>query len=565
MIRRRLLLVGAVAAIVVTVVLVLALLDLVRVRNDLDDAATELRAMSSEDLAAPGALPTRVDVATMAIREADSLAHGSRWLGLIDPVPWLGRHVDAVQDVTAAAREVMQVGAEAVTDLDRIATEPRPEGETRVETVDRVHRLLQHIDQRLGAVARPTATWVLPPVSSLVHRFQNRFDELVTTIEDGRTVTGDLSELLQGPSRLLLLALNNAEMRAGMGMPLQAGIVVIRDGVVRPPELVPTDEIVGDEPVPVAGPLAELYGWLEPGTEWRNVASSPNFPQIAPVFADLARAQGWGEVDAVVAMDVLAVEHVLEAVGPIAVRGIPLHRGNVTQGLLNQVYLAYGADQELRRTVLAEVLSATVTALTERPTPTGPLMASLARSVRGRHLMAWSSDERHQHTWELLGADGALDPHGLLLAVQNHGGYKLDWYVRPTAEVSRSRRGGEEEVVVELTVENTAPPGLPDWVAGSPVPDLPTGSYRAFVTVYVPRDATDVTADRDVLLSGRDGPMRVVAVRFDVAPGEAEDVTIRFRIPRGDPLHVLPSARSHPIPVTTGGMVVDDRIRTPLW
>ncbi len=98
------------------------------------------------------------------------------------------------------------------------------------------------------------------------------------------------------------------------------------------------------------------------------------------------------EVDGVLALDVIALQALLRATGPIQVEGEQLDADNVVQNLLHDQYVGLDLDapanQEVRRERLAGVARAALEAL-ERPELDGRLLAEeLAAAARGRHLLA---------------------------------------------------------------------------------------------------------------------------------------------------------------------------------
>src|SRR5439155_10126956 len=90
-----------------------------------------------------------------------------------------------------------------------------------------------------------------------------------------------LADLLRGPRHYLLLAANNAEMRAGSGTFLSAGSLDFTDGQIHLGEMTPTAELPPADGVPITGDSNALWGWTQPTREWRNLGMSPRFDQTA--------------------------------------------------------------------------------------------------------------------------------------------------------------------------------------------------------------------------------------------------------------------------------------------
>jgi hypothetical protein len=103
-----------------------------------------------------------------------------------------------------------------------------------------------------------------------------------------------------------------------------------------------------------------------------------------------------------------------------------------------------------------------------------------------------------------------------------------------------------------LHFENTAPPGLPPYVAGPYAgTDLVAGEYQGVVAVNTPGVGSlpRLQGLPSLLVAGRDGPTKVVAAGpLRLEPGQRARVTVRFVLPEGlDRLVVEPSARIPPI------------------
>jgi hypothetical protein len=150
--------------------------------------------------------------------------------------------------------------------------------------------------------------------------------------------------------------------------------------------------------------------------------------------------------------------------------------------------------------------------------------------------------------------DGSLDPNGLMLTVQNHTGNKLDWFVRPAMDLSVEQRpGGWRRVHLRIRIANPTPLGQPAYIAGDGNLVAP-GAERALVAVYLPGWATNVEMPgHTVLIGGRDGRMRVVGTRVDIARAAIVVIDVTFDAPPGArDIVLLPSGRPHPVPLVDG-------------
>jgi hypothetical protein len=434
----------------------------------------------------------------------------------------------------------------------------------------------RHAQSRIGSVELPGGAGLVGPLGDARDDFARRLPELEGAFADLRTAATGLTDFLAGPRLYLVFAANNNEMRVGSGAFLSRTVLVVRDGdlTLYPPEPTATLRLGPDRAAaaPLEREQQRLWGWLAPNDEWRNLGSSPRFDTTARLALRMQRVLDPGlDIDGVFALDPVAFERLVAATGPVRLGGRALAGDALLQFLLVDQYR--GADvfdtrQRARRDALSAVAQRLVRRLDEGQWGTGPLLAGLRDSVRGRHLLAWSRHQREQRAWEVVGADGQLGAQSLLVGVHNRGGNKLDSFVELRNELRVRRTSRGTDVSVFVTLANETPEGLPRYVAG-PHPDATRGArdlYQGFVTVYVPAAARGVTTARigggppaHVVAAGHDGPHHAVAVEVRLAPGERDRLRFDFHLPRGfDALVVEPSARRPPVRWELGERVWDD-------
>jgi hypothetical protein len=471
-------------------------------------------------------------------------------------VPLLGDNFGSVAALTAAARDVARIGAEAAEASEAALDASPSTGTDRLAQLDRLEQIAARARQQLEDLELGPDFFLVGPVGDARERFQRRLQRLREALADAQAVTRGTRQLLAGPSRYLLIAANNAEMRAGSGMFLSLGVATFADGNVTIGDLQPS--AFSDLPPGAVQPPPELeanWGWVHPSQVWRNLATTPRFDVTAPLAAEMWRASTGQAVDGVLAVDPVAVQALLAAQGPVEVEGTTIDGGNVLQHLFVDQYAALGTDrdQAARRDQLSAVARAALDTLQSRPWDGPALAEELTRVGQGRHVLAWSSDEVEQEGWVAAGIDGAMEPDSLAVSLLNVGANKLDQFLTVDADLAtREVADGGIDVTVTLAVSNDAPEGLPPYVAGpDPSTDLVEGLYRGLVAVSSPGVGSRATIEGAgvPLVDGVDGPTRVNAVGYLELPrGEERTITIRFRLPAGlGELVVEPSARVPPI------------------
>lgn len=466
-------------------------------------------------------------------------------------LPVIGRQLRSVDHLTHAGAVVAGTAADGLDQVQERLEGGLPSGPERATLLADLAEVAGAAEDRLRGVDLGPDEALVGPLAEGRAEAAGELAELVDSAGRARVAAEGLAELFAGDSTQLLLLGNNAEMRAGSGMFLTVGTVQIRDGRLSVGEIVPSFELLLPESVPIEGDLADRWGWLEPGREWRNLGVTPRFDVTAPLAARMWAAARGQEVDGVLAVDVLALQALLAAVGPIEVEGEQIDADNVVQDLLHDQYVDFDLDdpanQEARRERLAGVARATLEAL-ERPELDGRLLAQeLAKAARGRHLLAWSARPEVQQGWEALDVDGALDGDELMLALVNRGGNKLDPYLRVNADLEVAPGSERTAVSVELRLENVVSADEPAYILG-PTPPLQVapGTYVGLVAATLPGTAKFGRFDGfdGLAVAGPDGPTRVVAVPVEIPRGETRTLTLRFELPLGPrPLEVLASAR----------------------
>jgi hypothetical protein len=501
--------------------------------------------------------------------------HRARSVALL-PVrvlPVLGRQLRAIDAMSTASARIAGVAIDGLTSVRRELDRPHQAGPQRVALLRSFAGVARKAHSRLGGLDLGPNSGLLPPVARTRTDLDHRLAEVRSALVDADAVATTVADLLEGPRRYLVLAGNNAEMRAGAGMPLSIGELETGDGRMHLTDVRSVNYVpVPAGAVPVTGDFAARWGWLSPGTDWRNLLASPRFDVSAPLAARMWEAAGNRPVDGVFMLDPPALEHVLAATGPVDVAGRTISAENVVPELLVEQYLRFPDLEQRpeRREQIGVIAQATVDALDERGWSAAALASTLSQAVRGRHLMAWSRAATEEHAWRTAGVDGSLRPESLLVGVLNRGGNKLDRYLKVRADLDLRSVHGTGAATLRLVLANEAPQSGPAYVLG-PHPDISAreGEYVGIVAVSLPGTATAGAVDGAPALAaaGPDGPTRVIAVPVSVPRGEDRTVVVRFTVPGAHgSLRVEPSARVPRVPWTRGRTSWrDDEARRIRW
>jgi hypothetical protein len=471
-------------------------------------------------------------------------------------IPLVSGNVRSTERITAAAARVADVAERAAAQTAEVLKATPATGAERLALLDQMVAITGKASRRLRRIDLGPDFLLVQPLGAARERFLARLSQLREALRGAEQLAAGARQLLQGPRRYLLLAANNGEMRAGSGMLLSVGVATFANGNFSIGELRPTPEFnLPPGAVTLPAELEQLWGWLHPGEEWRNLATSPRFDVTAPLAADMWQASTGEQVDGVLAVDALALRALLAAQGPIDVASINLGADNLLSFLLVDQYVGVDVNdpQAGRRDLLGAVASAALDTLDTRGWQSADLVGELGGAGHGRHVLAWARDPVEQEAWAAGGVDGALHEDSLAVSLLNVGGNKLDQFVNLDARLEVGEVGdGGHAATLTLTIRNDAPTGLPAYVAGPhPSTDLAEGEYQGIVEVNTPGVGSlpRIEGLEPLLASGLDGPTKVAAAGYvRLLRGTARTVTVHFLLPKGfDSLLVESSARTPPI------------------
>lgn len=546
-------------------------------QRGLDELRVAQQQLDPAELIRGKGLP-RMRAAEADFREAADAAE-SLFVTPFEVLPVVGRQVRSLRALTNGASTVVAVGVEAMhrsaTALDSTART----GPERVALLEQLGVIGADASKGLKDVSLGPGNALIGPLASARAKFARQLHKAQRAMSDVRDTSDGLAQMAKGPSKYLLLAANNGEMRAGSGMLLSAGVLAVQDGKF---SLGPMQSVTDLELPPGAvtptGDFAKRWSWLGPTEDWRFLAMSPQFDVTGRFAAQMWKAKTGETVDGVVALDPIALRALVKVSGPVEVGGSKVDAGNIVREILLQQYIDYATENTHpeddlpvnaeRRERNGEIARAIVDRLDMVEWKIPDLVDDLRSAARGRHVLFWSDQPTQQRAWRAAGVSGTLPSDGFMISVANQAGNKLDQFLPVTADISRRAVADGSEVTVTMTVANHAPDGMPRYVQGPyPFEDFVAGEYRGILAVTVPYAAQDVRLEGagQRVASGPDGSTQVVAGRIRLLRNQTGTYTARFRLPTGyEHLEVIPSARYPTIAYTAGSQHWDDSGPRPL-
>ena len=492
-------------------------------------------------------------------------------------VPVLGRQLGVVQTLSESSetllKSLMSTFDEVQQILDDVKSLPSSEKvEARLSAAVELQTSLEGLSAKVESLDSGDHEGLMASVGEARDDFIRNRSELVDSLDRAIAAVKGIHAFLAGPNTYVVLAANNAEMRAGSGMFLQAGSMSIDNGRFSMGDLKSTGDMVLDQPATEFDPeLQALWGDFRPTAEWRNINLTARFDESGRIATEMWKASGNPPAQGALAVDILAIKRLLKVVGPVTVTradgsDVELNYDNVTGYLLLQQYKDLITDttaegQEERRSHLGVVAKAIFESFNSGEVGFADLLDALVDVGRGRHLMAWSSDPVQQKAWRELGLSGELPGDGIMFSLINRGANKLDQFVTTTAQLQSKRSGELTHMSLAFTMDNTTPEGLPAFVAGgSPLSGVSAGDYLGYAALNVPLSAGNFTVDGgDLLATAIDGKTRVLIVRVVIPMGQSVSLTFNLDLPSSvKSVELLPSARIPRVQWTDGNESWED-------
>src|SRR5437763_8098425 len=143
---RGLLFVGA----LVFVLLVLAAIDLLRIRADVESAQEQLASLG----AANGSTQFRdvADRSAARLQRADTRAHDSIWLKMLAPVPIIGDQIRGVRVLAQAGRQIGDLADEAARQVQVASEQAAGSPAARVDLMDVALTQIDRLEHGLSSI-----------------------------------------------------------------------------------------------------------------------------------------------------------------------------------------------------------------------------------------------------------------------------------------------------------------------------------------------------------------------------------------------------------------------------
>jgi hypothetical protein len=524
--------------------------DLYRARRDL----SEVRSGFTLDKALTGDLRP-LDDAVLRLKSANSRLR-SPFLAPLRPLPFIGRQLASARAIVGTASDLAQPSVIGLHEIQAVPSDA-PLGVRARSMAAAGSATIQKLQERLAAVDLGPSNDLLGPLADARNELVDGINRIQPKLPEATTGLQAVTELMTGNHKYLILAGNNAEMGAGAVVPLTSGVLEINDGKLSVGSWVwldsPTIQHVNVGPG--TGPLGELWYFVQPGRDLHEMTQSPSFQQAAPLAVSVYESWSKTKVDGVVLVDAEALVKLANRIGPTVLGGKELSGEALRTYIFHDQYLQLGdslnaEDSFARHDAVLDLSERTMQRIVSDPGGLPNLAKDMLDLAHDRHLMVWSSSANIQASAHTARADGSLPDEAALVALNNRGGNKLDWFSQFTMNAVRTPGPERDAIWVDVELRSWAPASNePRYVIGpNGEASERAGQIVGYLSVVAPRGAAEVTFEGDgqVVVNGNDDGHRVVSRLIRVDPGGTWRGVWSFTVPHG--AKIVPSPSARPIP-----------------
>ncbi|WP_445443514.1 DUF4012 domain-containing protein [Clavibacter sp. km1a] len=480
---------------------------------------------------------------------AVSLTGDPVW-AVTEHVPFLGPNLRAFREISGIVDRIGGDALEPVVgiagSLDVSALTPK-DGRLDLDPIVAAQEPVRQADDALDtALADVTAIdtgGTVRPVTEAVARLRETVGKAAETLAVVRHVTDLAPAMLgaDGDRSYLLMFQNNAEVRSTGGIPGALALVRTGDGAftLSGQDSARAFPRLAEPALPLDPQTAGLYGTIT-GRYMQDVTLTPEYPQAAPLAAEMWRLKHGDEVDGVISIDPVALSYLLEATGPITLAtGDVLRSEDAVDLLLHDVYLRY-PNPDVQDAVFASVADSVFSRISSGDVDPAALVAALGHAAEERRILIWNSRPDEQATLAGTTFEGSLptdnDESTVFGVFLNDAtGAKMDYFLSlaTTQAMAMCRDDGRPDYRTEVILGSTAPAdaaSLPFVVTGGGVYGVAPGDIKTRVAVYGPPGTVPLKVEID----GQDAPFQpevvggraVAQVEVTLAPGQEVRISV---------------------------------------
>ena len=527
-----------------------------------DPLKTALQAGDTDGLA------SAASTVTNAVHAIDDELSGSNWQ-VAEHLPVVGQDVSSVRTLVDVATDLVDNAMAPVVDSvsGLHLSELMSGGAVNVGLIQQVSSAVQTAAPVLDRSAQTVRS--LPELR--IGRLQGIFSQVDDGLDAASSAVAGINEILpylpqmlgaDGQTRTyLIIAQNNAEIRATGGFPGSWGIVTVTDGAI---SLGDFSTIAGKRDVTfdITDEERALFGdgmAVSPA----NLNMTPDFSRAGMLLASAWEAYTGQTINGVIAMDPVFIQSMLALSGGVtADDGTVIDGSNAAQVLLSDTYWRFGNDGDAQDAFFAYVAGLVADKFMGSlgSIDAMSLLQTIQDAAEQSRLQVWMADANEEDVITRLGLAGELpsDPTKpeLGVYVNDDTWAKMGWYLGLDTQITGSvlNADGTTTYSVSTTLSNSITQEeaeeAPTYVTGSSPDKRSVGDMYVHLLLVAPAggsigevsvsDGANVGVaalyGHDVRLANLNvGPQEAVTVTYTVtASAQATDALA---------IHQTPTAR----------------------
>lgn len=332
--------------------------------------------------------------------------------------------------------------------------------------------------------------------------------------------------------KVLVLFLNNMEIRPGGGFIGAFGVVKMKDGKV---QIIQTHDLSNfDARIPTGieppYPMKEI-GYVD-NWKFRDSNFSPDFKtNVEKATEFYALAGGNANFDGVIGVTSNVLSSILEITGPIKLKDYPgtYDSGNAILALEYQVEKAFedqGIERDDRKSIMADLAEEIENrvfdfSLSQKIT----LMQSLLEDLSQKDIQLNFSDSRIQESAGRANWTGKVNSDWkkdyLMTSDANLGAFKSDYYVKRSLDYSVDLSGSKPHATLKINYDHTAM--QKDWM---------TRNYLTYLRIYVPYGTEIISSQNfEDIQTGEEFGRKYFGAIVKVPIANSKEIQISYNLP----------------------------------
>lgn len=393
-------------------------------------------------------------------------------------------------------------------------------------------------------------------VRNIFIKAENALSGITTIVKKTLTNFTGIMEFLGDthPHTILIVLQNASELRPTGGFIGSIALVEFNDGHL-------TQEKVSD----IYSFDHQLSEHIDPPPEirlindrlyMRDANTSLDFPTSARQLASFFEKEGGPTVDTVISIDQTVIKNILAVIGPLKISELqaPMTAENF-EFILSYIVESKIYGREDPKILLKSLLPA-IQKMTFESQKLLEVIEVLHSAVEAKHIMAYSENPDVRALTQELGAEGKVQfiptntsgntTDFFAIAHYSIGGNKTDAYMEESI-VHDTYLDNDGDLINEVTIErrNTWNNAAEDHLRSvlrsfgfaNITPDVLRILGKSFnihmLRLYVPEGSTLIDAKNSSITTHFDSDIGATyfSVRFEVAPGDSNTITLRYKLP----------------------------------